>query len=113
MRVLVAGAGLMGSQIGCEYALGGHDVVLQARDLAAAAPDALVATNTSSLSITAIGDAIGAPERTVGVHYWNPPLFMPLVEIVAGERTSPETIAFARDAVAALGKRPVLVERDV
>ncbi len=79
----------------------------------AAAPAAVVATNTSSLSITAIGDAIGAPERTVGTHYLNPPLLMPPVEIVAGERTSAETVAFARDTVAALGKLPVLVRRDV
>ena len=59
-----------------------EDLALKVSVLAlalAAAPDAIVATNTSSLSITAIGAAIGAPERTVGVHYLNPPLLMPTV----------------------------------
>ena len=179
MRVAIIGAGLMGSQIGCEYALGGHDVTLHARDLEtarqrvdaalalvrahglrgadevaqaerristaadpgaaasgaelvveslpedmelkvsvlgvalAAAPDAVVATNTSSLSITEIGEAVGVPERTVGTHYLNPPLLMPPVEVVAGERTTAETLAFACATVASLGKLPVVVQRDV
>src|SRR5207245_2476097 len=82
------------------------------RPLADASPDAIVATNTSSLSITRLGETIGAPERTIGTHYWNPPLLMPLVEVVAGERTSPEVVALVRETVSRLGKRPVLV-RDV
>lgn len=81
--------------------------------LSAAGPGAIVATNTSSLSITALGLAIGASERTVGTHYLNPPLLMPPVEIVAGGQTAPETVTFARDTVAALGKLPVVVRRDV
>jgi len=179
VRVTVLGAGLMGAQIGCEYALGGHDVVLHGRDLAAAsaradaalsflaeqglrsdeevlaargrlgtagtlrdaasgaellveslpeslelkasivrealveAPDVVVATNTSSLSISALGDAIGAPERTVGTHYLNPPLLMPPVEVVPGERTTPETVDLACTTVASLGKLPIVVRRDV
>ena len=79
----------------------------------AEAPDAAVATNTSSLSITAIGEAIGAPERTVGTHYLNPPLLMPTVEVIAGERTAPEVVALARETLVALGKLPVVVRRDV
>lgn len=78
-----------------------------------AAADAVVATNTSSLSIGALGEAIGAPERTVGTHYLNPPLLMPPVEIVAGVATRPEVVEFARDTVAALGKLPIVVRRDV
>lgn len=74
---------------------------------------AVIASNTSSLSIGEIGEACGAPERTVGTHYWNPPLLMPLVEVIAGPRTRPETVDFARAAVARCGKRPVLVQRDV
>src|SRR6478752_5811170 len=50
--------------------------------IAVAFPSAVIASNTSSLSIGEIGDACGAPERTVGTHYWNPPLLMPLVEVV-------------------------------
>jgi 3-hydroxybutyryl-CoA dehydrogenase len=75
--------------------------------------EAVIASNTSSLSIGAIGEACGAPERTVGTHYWNPPLLMPLVEIIAGARSTPEAVELARAAVASCGKRTVLVQRDV
>lgn len=78
-----------------------------------AAPDAVIATNTSSLAIGTLGEAIGVPERTVGTHYLNPPLLMPPVEVIAGPRTSAETVAFARDTVASFGKLPVVVRRDV
>jgi 3-hydroxybutyryl-CoA dehydrogenase len=197
-RVAVVGAGLMGSQIGCEYALGGHQVIWIVRDaeraggrveqalrlalehgfaekhavaaararmsyrkygehlagsdadgpagiagdsptgaegefaliveslpeslelkaavlreLCARHPDAVLATNTSSIAITALGEAAGAAERIVGTHYWNPPLLMPLVEVVAGERTPVEL----RERVAALlegiGKRPVILDHEV
>ncbi len=168
----------MGSQIACEYALAGHDVVVLARreemareriarawetagqhelaideaiaagrarmtvttdleasagaaiivesvveDLAekaaalapvvAASPDAIVATNTSSIPITAIGNAIGAGERTVGVHYWNPPLLMPIVEVIRGDRTADTVVETITDALRGMGKRPVFVDRDV
>ena len=81
--------------------------------LAAHLPDAVIGSNTSSLSIGAIGEACGAPERTVGTHYWNPPLLMPLVEVIAGPLSRPEVVEFARSAVASCGKRPVVVKRDV
>ena len=81
--------------------------------IAARFPDAVIASNTSSLSIGAIGEACGAPERTVGTHYWNPPLLMPLVEVIAGPHSRPEAVELARAAVASCGKRPVLVQRDV
>jgi 3-hydroxybutyryl-CoA dehydrogenase len=169
----------MGSQIGCEYALAGHDVVVYARDPAAArdrvgtaldlarraglcppaavrdverrlsyttsvsagsegcdvvvesvaedielkghllgvaaevAPRALLATNTSSLRVTDVGAAAGASERTVGTHYLNPPLLMPPVEIIAGERTSSASVEMACELVTSAGKRAVVVRRDV
>ena len=168
----------MGSQIACEYALGGHEVVVLARrpDIAreriergfatarehdfatpeqsAAAqqritvgkdiattdgagiivesvvedlvekqaalapvvsrnPDAIVASNTSSIPITAIGAAIGAGERTVGAHYWNPPLLMPMVEVIRGDETAEPVVAEMTALLRTLGKRPVLVDRDV
>jgi 3-hydroxybutyryl-CoA dehydrogenase len=81
--------------------------------IAAHFPDTVIASNTSSLSIGDIGQACGAPERTVGTHYWNPPLLMPLVEVIAGPDSRPEAVALARSAVAGCGKRPVLVQRDV
>lgn len=177
MRVLVVGAGLMGAQIGCEYAIGGHEVSLLARNVERASarvadgigvaesagliaagerigvmgrldvrggvptvePDFIVeslpenldvkaavlrplaarwtrptiATNTSSLPIGALGKAIGAPERTLGTHYWNPPLLMPLVEVIASEATEPSRIEDVVAHLRALGKRPIRVDRDV
>lgn len=179
MSVLIAGAGLMGAQIGCEYALGGHNVTLVARgaasleerlratlalveahrlaspaavaetrarlrvaagledagggfDLiveslpeelelkamllrtaAAASPDAVLASNTSSIPITDLGAAVGDGERVVGTHYLNPPLLMPTVEVVGGARTDPALVARMVDILERLGKRPVVVRRDV
>jgi 3-hydroxybutyryl-CoA dehydrogenase len=173
-RVAIVGAGLMGSQIGCEYALAGCEVVWIVRDrtaaqaridaalalvahhgladadvvdlarkrmsfggevafdviveslpedlelkadvlrpLLAAHPDAVLATNTSSISISALGDAAGAAERIVGTHYWNPPLLMPLVEVVAGERTPVELRDRLAELLRTIGKRPVLLEHEV
>jgi 3-hydroxybutyryl-CoA dehydrogenase len=175
VNVLIVGAGLMGAQIGCEYALGGHGVALLARNAEAArsrfergletvrahglasseaveaarararftsdldevaacdlaveslpedlelkagllgaigeaSQGAVLATNTSSLSVTELGERVGAPERTVGTHYWNPPLLMPLVEVVAGARTDPNVVECVTDTLRALGKRPVHVQ---
>jgi 3-hydroxybutyryl-CoA dehydrogenase len=178
VKIILLGPGLMGSQIACEYALGGHEVVVLARrpdvaseriergfsiarvhglanpeDVAAARkrmriaeetdgpdgariivesvvedlavkkeallpvvarnPDAIVASNTSSIPITAIGAAIGAGERTVGAHYWNPPLLMPMVEVIRGDETAEGVVVEMTTTLRALGKRPVLVDRDV
>ena len=179
MKIVLLGPGLMGSQIACEYALGGHEVVVLARrpevareriergfatargaragdsgggrrgaradddrrgdrraaegaqiivesvvedlvekkaallPVVARNPDAIVASNTSSIPITAIGAAIGAGERTVGAHYWNPPLLMPMVEVIRGDETAEAVVAEMTATLRALGKRPVLVDRDV
>ncbi len=178
-HVAIVGAGLMGAQIGCEYALAGCAVQWLVRDraraeqrvehalalalaheltdqaavararasmrwgepeageheqpgliveslpedlslkagvlgpLAARHPDAIVATNTSSISIGALGEAAGVPERIVGTHYWNPPLLMPLVEVVAGERTPLALRERVEALLRAVGKRPVVLEREV
>jgi 3-hydroxybutyryl-CoA dehydrogenase len=164
----------MGAQIGVEYALGGHEVMLVARNptpaleradsalatvrehglaldsavqdardrlsvtadpakegwelvvesvpedmevkadllrpLAEGSPEGILASNTSSLSVTELGERIGAPERTLGTHYWNPPLLMPLVEVVRGERTDPAIVDQTSEILKALGKRPVLIQ---
>lgn len=178
MKIALLGPGLMGAQIACEYALGGHEVVILARRVDAAAarlerswatalehglataeeiaaaqqrillttdlaqttgaaiivesvvedldqkaeavkpvlalsPAAIVASNTSSIPITMIGEAVGAPAQTVGAHYWNPPLLMPLVEIIRGEETSDATVETIETTIRSLGKRPVLADRDV
>jgi 3-hydroxyacyl-CoA dehydrogenase/enoyl-CoA hydratase/3-hydroxybutyryl-CoA epimerase len=70
---------------------------------------AIIATNTSSLSIDAMAEGLPAPERVVGLHFFNPPEQMPLVEIVRGPRTSPEALAVACKLAVRLGKFPVIV----
>jgi 3-hydroxybutyryl-CoA dehydrogenase len=81
--------------------------------IVAGLPGAIVASNTSSISITKIGDGIGAGERAVGTHYWNPPLLMPMVEVISGDRTDPSVIDRIASTLRGLGKRPVLAKRDV
>lgn len=70
-------------------------------------PETLLATNTSSLSVTAIAGATQHPERVVGMHFFNPPALMALVEVIRGEQTSPSTIQKALEITRALGKTPV------
>jgi 3-hydroxybutyryl-CoA dehydrogenase len=177
VRVTIVGAGLMGAQIGCEYALAGHDVTLVARDaaavvprldqafallaehglaaagpieearrrtsvgsfpagvecdlavesvpeqlelkaqllrqVAAASPDAILASNTSSIPITTLGQAVGADERVIGTHYLNPPLLMPPVEVVPGARTRADVVEAVTGVLDAIGKLAVVVRRDV
>lgn len=179
LEVAIIGAGLMGSQIGCEYAVGGHHVIYvvrdaersrprieQAFDLAACAglvsesrakelvadtgvvedvrdldartdlvvesipevlslkgevlgaaaahlPAAIIASNTSSIPISELGAAVGAPKRTIGTHYWNPPLLMPPVEVISGADTDPDIADRVRGVIEGLGKEPVQVARDV
>lgn len=67
----------------------------------------VLATNTSSLPVTAIAAGARAPERVVGMHFFNPPPVMRLLEVVAGEESSPEALARARAAGEAMGKRVI------
>ena len=80
---------------------------LFARLDAATRPSAVLASNTSGLSITAIASRCARPERVLTTHFWNPPHLMPLVEVVKGERTSDEVAYAVRDLLAACGKTPV------
>ncbi|MBS1881826.1 MAG: 3-hydroxyacyl-CoA dehydrogenase family protein [Actinobacteria bacterium] len=80
---------------------------------AAASPGAVIASNTSSLRITDLGRAIDAPHRTLGTHYWNPPLLMPLVEVIAGEETDPDLVRRISSILAQVGKTPIKVAGDV
>jgi 3-hydroxybutyryl-CoA dehydrogenase len=70
-------------------------------------PDCVLATNTSSLSVTAVAADLPHPERVVGMHFFNPPARMRLVEVVAGEASSPDALAVAREAGEAMGKRVI------
>ncbi len=75
----------------------------------AAAPGALFATNTSSISIDAIADGLPDPTALVGLHFFNPVHRMPLVEVVRGARTRDEAVATAVAVARRLGKTPVVV----
>lgn len=77
----------------------------------AASAECIFATNTSSLPVTAIAAEIARPDRFLGLHFFNPPIAMKLVEIVRGERTSDATVDGVMKFCAALGKTPV-VARD-
>jgi 3-hydroxybutyryl-CoA dehydrogenase len=72
-------------------------------------PAAILASNTSSLSISRIADGLAHPERVVGLHFFNPVPVMKLLEIVRGERTSEDVIDAARALATALGKTPIVV----
>jgi 3-hydroxybutyryl-CoA dehydrogenase len=69
--------------------------------------DAILATNTSALSVTEIASAVSTPERVVGMHFFNPAPLMPLVEIVRAELSSEEAVEAAFTVGERLGKRPI------
>ncbi len=77
--------------------------------VAAVRTDALIASNTSSLSITRIGRGIGAGERTVGMHFFNPVPLMPLVEVVAGRDSRTPHVERATQIAGEWNKTPVRV----
>ncbi|MFD2234353.1 3-hydroxybutyryl-CoA dehydrogenase [Phaeospirillum tilakii] len=73
-------------------------------------PDALIASNTSSLSITRLGAATDRPARFMGMHFMNPVPAMQLVELIRGIATAEETFAVVREMTVRLGKQPVSAE---
>jgi 3-hydroxyacyl-CoA dehydrogenase/enoyl-CoA hydratase/3-hydroxybutyryl-CoA epimerase len=76
---------------------------------AAIPPDALLASNTSTLPITGLAQACTRPEQFIGLHFFSPVDRMPLVEVIVGKRTSADSLARALDYVAQLGKTPIVV----
>jgi len=74
-----------------------------------APPDAILATNTSSLSVTRIAAATGAPDRVIGLHFFNPVHIMRLLEVVRGELTSERTIQASLEYARRIGKEPIVV----
>jgi 3-hydroxybutyryl-CoA dehydrogenase len=100
--------------------LGGSDLVIEAaperlelkRELfarleAACAPNAVLATNTSSLSVTAIATAAERPERICGMHFFNPPALMKLVEVVAGDASGDAALETVTETARRMGRTPV------
>ena len=78
----------------------------------AARPDAILASDTSGLSITAIAKGTKRPERVITTHFWNPPHLMPLVEVVMGEKTDQAVATRVMGLLRDLGKEPVLIRKD-
>lgn len=100
---------------GCELVI---EAVIERRDVKAdvtAKAEAVIpatavfASNTSTLPITGLAKASKRPKRFLGLHFFSPAERMPLVEIILGRKTSPETLAHALDFVAQLGKTPIVV----
>ena len=73
-------------------------------------PDAILCSNTSGLSITAIAEAVEHPERFAGMHWMNPPHIIPLIEVIQAKLTSDETIQVVYDFALELKKKPVKVK---
>ncbi|MCY2958457.1 MAG: 3-hydroxyacyl-CoA dehydrogenase NAD-binding domain-containing protein [Planctomycetota bacterium] len=72
--------------------------------------DAIIATNTSSLPVFAMAETVPNPERVVGIHFFNPPEKMPLIEVIRGKHTSDAAVATACRLAVRLGKFPIVVQ---
>lgn len=72
----------------------------------------ILASNTSSISITLLASATKAPENVVGMHFFNPPQLMPLVEVIRGAKTSDSAVEGVREAAKRMGKETVLCKKD-
>ena len=77
------------------------------------APDTILASNSSAIPSTEIGRSLKHRERVVGTHFWNPPHLVPLVEVIQTEWTSDEVVRRTIDLLAAAGRKPVHVRRDI
>ena len=80
---------------------------------AVAPPHAILASNTSTLSITEMGKATKRPDKVAGMHFFNPPIMMALVEVIKGDSTNQETISTLAELAKKLGKTPIIVRKDV
>ena len=75
--------------------------------------ETVLATNTSGLSVTAIAGATGRSDRVGGMHFWNPPHLIPLVEVIRADTTSDDTAELLKSVALRLGKKPIEVRRDI
>jgi 3-hydroxybutyryl-CoA dehydrogenase len=78
-----------------------------------APPEAILATNTSVISITEIAARASNKGRILGTHFWNPPYLVPLVEVIPGAESSQAAVDAAFELIASAGKHPVRVKKDV
>lgn len=104
----------------------GHDLIIEAifENLplkqetfakldAAADPGAIIASNTSAISISTLACSTKRPQKVVGIHFFSPVPMMPAVEVVRGQYTDEETFQAGRQFVLAIGKEPIMVHKDV
>ena len=76
-------------------------------------PQAILASNTSTLSITEMGNATKRPDKVAGMHFFNPPIMMALIEVIKGDNTNQETMNTLFELSKKLGKTPIIVKKDV
>ncbi|BDB98748.1 3-hydroxyacyl-CoA dehydrogenase/enoyl-CoA hydratase family protein [Saccharolobus caldissimus] len=76
-------------------------------------PHAILASNTSSLPISRIAEATKRPEKVVGMHFFNPPVLMQLVEVMKGDKTSDETAKITYELAKKFGKQPIMINKDI
>ena len=76
-------------------------------------PDVILASNTSSITITTLTEDMKTASRVVGTHYFNPAHIMPLVEIHRGKYTSDKVVETTRDLMLQVGKKPILIKREI
>lgn len=117
-----AALGRLSGQVELSAALAGAEVVIEAvpedmalkkrvlGEVAELAQPGLLATNTSSLSVTELAQSTRAPERVLGLHFFNPVHLQPLVEVVRGERTSQSALDLALALVERMGKTAIVVQ---
>ena len=79
----------------------------------AAKPDVIFASNTSTLPITEIANTTSRPDKFIGIHFFNPPQLMKLVEVIPGEKTSPEITDLTKEYVNSVNKQVVVCRKDV
>jgi 3-hydroxybutyryl-CoA dehydrogenase len=77
-----------------------------------AKPEAYFATNTSGLSINGISQKVRDKSRFIGMHFWNPPHIIPLVELIKGDYTSDEMVEELKELLTSIEKEPVVVQKD-
>jgi len=118
--------GLVQTSVDIGVAIDGADLVIEAvvEDLALkldifekldawCEPQTILATNSSSYMPSKIAVVTDRPEKVVGMHYFNPPFLMPLVEIIKGDQTSDQTAQVAYDLMVKIGKSPVMVQKEI
>jgi 3-hydroxybutyryl-CoA dehydrogenase/5-formyl-3-hydroxy-2-methylpyridine 4-carboxylate dehydrogenase len=83
-------------------------------DIEASAPDtAILATNTSGIPISTIQAPLRNPARVIGMHWSNPPQIIPVIEVIAGEQTSAQTVGTLEQLIASLGLKSIRVRKDI